>query len=384
MIITIPVSIGEAIDKLTILDIKLYKIIDERHDDVKKEFDLLKKELVSFINQYQYYYQILKNVNLVIWELQDELRDNKDLEGDEYFKICKKIIDENDRRFRVKNKINNLSKSELKEQKGYKLKEAFVMTHLGLGDNITAIGMIRYISTNFDRVHVVCQSRNLKNLEEFYSDDPSIILYPVGHFNEICPQTSGRKKFSEITKNMTTFVCGQHIGNKNITHLPFCFYQDVNINTQYFWDYFHISKGQKSLELYNKIPKIQEYVFIHNISSQGEVFSTDLVEKKIKINKNEILFINPCKNMYEENHVKYALAQEFVNHLLADYVDLIINANYVVVTDSSFMCMAINLEIKTENCYLYSRDNADYSYLYDKFKFNDNLKRQIFKNLKNL
>ena len=40
-ILYLPVSLGEAIDKLTILDIKLDKINDNRKNDVQKEYDLL-------------------------------------------------------------------------------------------------------------------------------------------------------------------------------------------------------------------------------------------------------------------------------------------------------------------------------------------------------
>ena len=79
----------------------------------------------------------------------------------------------------VLKKINNLCDSKLKEQKGYNLKTAFVLTHLGLGDNITSIGAVRYLSTCYDRVIVVCKEKNKKNMELFYSDDESIEIYSV-------------------------------------------------------------------------------------------------------------------------------------------------------------------------------------------------------------
>ena len=48
------------------------------------------------------------------------LRDGN-LNNDEYLKICKKTIDDNDIRFRIKNKINNIPQSLIKEQKGYNI-----------------------------------------------------------------------------------------------------------------------------------------------------------------------------------------------------------------------------------------------------------------------
>jgi FtsZ-binding cell division protein ZapB len=52
----LPVSLGEAIDKITILDIKLDKIKDNRKNDVQKEYDLLFEKLKSFIIDYTQLY----------------------------------------------------------------------------------------------------------------------------------------------------------------------------------------------------------------------------------------------------------------------------------------------------------------------------------------
>lgn len=51
MIINLPVSIGEALDKLSILDIKLKKIKDERKLDVKKEYNLLYVKLKELLKK---------------------------------------------------------------------------------------------------------------------------------------------------------------------------------------------------------------------------------------------------------------------------------------------------------------------------------------------
>ena len=68
-LIKVPVSIGEAIDKLTILDIKYDMIKDTRRDDCKKEYDMLLLELKDFIkdkNNY-YYFNILYNIHNTIF-----------------------------------------------------------------------------------------------------------------------------------------------------------------------------------------------------------------------------------------------------------------------------------------------------------------------------
>ena len=121
-LIYLPVSLGEAIDKLTILHLKCDFIKDDRLDDVKKEYDLLYNTLKNFIIKYHDLYNIMKKVNLIIWKQMDTLRDNNTINDEDYFKLCKECIEYNDVRFRVKNKINSISNSSLKEQKSYKIK----------------------------------------------------------------------------------------------------------------------------------------------------------------------------------------------------------------------------------------------------------------------
>ena len=101
-IINLPISIGEGLDKLTILDIKMKKIKDERLNDVKKEYDILNTQLQDYRNNYYFFYNILMNINENIWNMQDIFRETKCIETQNA--LCKKIISENDNRFRVKKK----------------------------------------------------------------------------------------------------------------------------------------------------------------------------------------------------------------------------------------------------------------------------------------
>ena len=98
--IELPVSMGEALDKLTILEIKMKKITDARRADVEKEFNLLSSKLEKYKEEYIFYYNILLLINEGIWEMQDDFRYNNSDKN----KLCLKIIDENDRRFRIKKK----------------------------------------------------------------------------------------------------------------------------------------------------------------------------------------------------------------------------------------------------------------------------------------
>ncbi len=159
----LPVSYGEAFDKLTILDIKLEKIKDSRRDDVQKEYDAIFEKINPLFNiNVMYHYNILKDINLRIWEMQDIFRDTINI--NEKNKLCNEIIIDNDRRFRVKHKINYLLGSHLKEQKGYTKRCIYVQDKL-------SNGLIRYYSTLYDEVIVQCTEET-----NMFADDPSIKL----------------------------------------------------------------------------------------------------------------------------------------------------------------------------------------------------------------
>ena len=167
----LPVSLGEAMDKLTILDIKLDQIKDNRRIDVEKEYDLLYEKLNHFLIKYNVLYQSMKKVNLMIWNLMDVLRDGN-VDDEEYLKVCKECVEYNDIRFRIKNKINYASKSSLKEQKSYKVNRLLIE----LSDNIANVEdfvrPIKYYSLFYDEI--VIKHRDDSLLKPQFQYDPTI------------------------------------------------------------------------------------------------------------------------------------------------------------------------------------------------------------------
>lgn len=120
MSLQLPVSIGEALDKLSILAIKLENIKDSRRDDVLVEYNLLHELLFPYVNKYNVLYTLMKNINSKLWDLLSEQR-NPDLSTEEYGLLSKRVVEENDARFRTKDKINMIAQSIIKERKGYNL-----------------------------------------------------------------------------------------------------------------------------------------------------------------------------------------------------------------------------------------------------------------------
>jgi hypothetical protein len=122
--ISIPVSVGELIDKLSILQVKKKKISNpEKLSYVNKEFELLYNTSAEFLNnmEIENLYHELVTTNSVLWDIEDRLRvleQNGKFEG-EFIDLARKVYFTNDKRFELKNEINLLTSSEIREIKEY-------------------------------------------------------------------------------------------------------------------------------------------------------------------------------------------------------------------------------------------------------------------------
>jgi len=120
----IEVSVGEIVDKLSILHIKRENISDEEKlKNVITEYNYLlnvvEKEL-SISTDSGLYLELL-NINKELWSIEDDIRDlerNKDF-GDSFIELARSVYFTNDRRAKVKKDINLLYGSELIEEKSY-------------------------------------------------------------------------------------------------------------------------------------------------------------------------------------------------------------------------------------------------------------------------
>ena len=121
--ILIPISNGELLDKLTILEIKKEQIFDKiKLEKVQNEYSLLKKiYFEKSLDKYNNLYNELKKVNKILWKIEDDIREKeyKKEFDEEFIKLARSVYIENDNRFQLKDKINKLSKSSIHEVKSY-------------------------------------------------------------------------------------------------------------------------------------------------------------------------------------------------------------------------------------------------------------------------
>lgn len=117
------VSVGEAIDKMTILLIKKEKIKDPiRRENVEREYQSIKSDLslanldLSCVTQE---IDDLKNVNMALWDIEDAIRlkESKSEFDGEFVELARSVYMTNDRRFEIKNIMNSKLNSHLREEK---------------------------------------------------------------------------------------------------------------------------------------------------------------------------------------------------------------------------------------------------------------------------
>ena len=123
--IIVEVSIGELLDKISILEIKQEKIKDpEKLKFINNEHSILKDQLEKNIksdDKLNNLYQLLKEINAKLWVIEDDKRQcekDKDF-GEKFIKLSRDVHFLNDDRAKIKLEINNHTGSVIKEIKEY-------------------------------------------------------------------------------------------------------------------------------------------------------------------------------------------------------------------------------------------------------------------------
>ena len=123
--IIVEVSVGELLDKISILEIKQDKIKDsEKLSFINNEHSILKSQFeknVKSDEKLEKLFQDLKDINAKLWVIEDEKRDcekNKDF-GKKFIKLSRDIHFLNDDRAKIKLEMNNHTGSAIKEIKEY-------------------------------------------------------------------------------------------------------------------------------------------------------------------------------------------------------------------------------------------------------------------------
>ena len=123
--ILVEVSVGELLDKISILEIKKEKIKDaEKLKFINEEYEILKSEFdknVKSDDRLTKLFEVLKEINSRLWIIEDDKRlceKNSDF-GEKFIKLSRDVHLLNDNRAKLKLEINNYTGSKIKEIKEY-------------------------------------------------------------------------------------------------------------------------------------------------------------------------------------------------------------------------------------------------------------------------
>jgi hypothetical protein len=125
MQLQVPVSVGEVLDKITILQIKLAHISDAaKRTNIQNELDALLPLMAGdafTTDQMQALMAELKSVNEALWDIEDDIREKEAAKSfdAEFIRLARAVYVTNDRRAEIKKQINLATGSDLVEEKSY-------------------------------------------------------------------------------------------------------------------------------------------------------------------------------------------------------------------------------------------------------------------------
>ena len=119
------ISFGDLLDKISILEIKIDKIKAKNHlKEINKEYKLLikvKNQNIRSSNKINKLSHQIKKINLNLWNIEDKIRiceKEKDF-GEKFIKLARNVYFNNDKRAKIKLRINKILGSNIKEIKQY-------------------------------------------------------------------------------------------------------------------------------------------------------------------------------------------------------------------------------------------------------------------------
>ena len=119
------ISAGELLDKISILEIKIEKIMDKNSlNEINKEYKILKNAQNSNIettDKIEKLFKEIKEINTNLWDIEDRLRiceKNKDF-GKNFTELARRVYLNNDKRSKIKLEINKILGSNIREIKQY-------------------------------------------------------------------------------------------------------------------------------------------------------------------------------------------------------------------------------------------------------------------------
>lgn len=239
----------------------------------------------------------------------------------------------------------------------------FMVPYLELGDSIVSNGAIRYYSTIYDSVIIVCRKSYYNQISFMYNDSNNIIVYPIldkyiyKNINIYVPYDNDIKQlFSEYNIKYLSIGCFNVKYSKSDNYFPNRIYDELNLDLDIAYKYFKIYRDHKrENELYNKLINIIGNKYIILIDDEKRNFIIDdkyLMDLQFPIFK---LSNNSSNKIKKLNTIK--------DDIIFNYIKILENAVEIISIDSSIPWLIDMLNIKTKTTiHKYLRlDNIKYN-----------------------
>ena len=218
-------------------------------------------------------------------------------------------------------------------------------------------GAVRWLSTCYDEVLVVCKKKYGVNVEALYADDPTIKFHMIEDDAQMEPFFLYHRGQWE-SKGYTVYACGNHLINPFevptkpwIYEFPHCFYDDLKIPRSVRQDYFYIPTNPESDALVRLVKRwSSRYIIVHQQSQNKHL---EIWDKVARSGTQEPIF-DLNENHYDFGHPFYILAEMVVNKPLYMYKGLLEQAAEIHLLESSVYCMASHLDLSgvaVKKCY---------------------------------
>jgi hypothetical protein len=235
------------------------------------------------------------------------------------------------------------------------MKNAIILTHLGMGDVISISPAIRYFANKYENVYIVSKSKSryFENCMKMYEDIDNInilTLSSAANDNEYQERVEVNQFLNNFEEDYDLLTCGiYHKDPAPFNILPDNFYIDLGLDLNVYENYFTLSESIYKNQQFKEIIEKYEYAFVC-----GKTSLVDHTEKIVqKIDKN-ILLLSPSKNLYSSDHQYFGIAESIVGLPMFDYVPLIQNAQEIHLIASSFSILSKFVASNISKKYLYN------------------------------
>lgn len=338
------VANAEVLDKLSVLDIKAQRMTDEtKLKFVKEERELvLKQGAEALLSNAScgFWFRQLVNINTQIWDKLAELDEIIPKMTQEHIvqlaNLAVHIQTLNNHRARVKQKLSVITLSEIVEQKSYATRKLHLVTHTGMGDYVTMVGLLNALSVQWDKV-TLAGNAALADLMR-HNHNVQIII----------DQDMEAVATAQSAAGYTVQLLGLYHPNfKGWVNTFFDqFYLDAGVNPSARIDMFHISRDKaKEIEFAERVfPGFQtrEYAFVHD---------------KITLPHKRCETIAPA--LLPTHLPIFHPGKCSETALLGLYCKLLESAQEIHMLDSSFSCLAVYLKLKAKRKVIYVRTVGD-------------------------